>query len=271
MQHRLMTAVTMICALAVCAFPGCRAESSDFGEAESTRFKAGKYWASPFRLPLAYRLFQPDGHDQTRRYPLFLFLSSSMGRGFDNKAQIERGARVLASDAVQGIQPCFVLAPQCPPRTQWLNTSFKTMPFPNYDQDGIPESDTMKSVVKLINKLVKEFNIDPDRIYVTGDSMGSSGTWDIITRHPDLFAAAFTSSGVSDPSKAPLIAHMPIWAFHGEKDRVSDVNNTRNMVRELRRYGSDCRFTEFEGAGHGIPQVYEQPGLFPWAFSQARN
>lgn len=251
--------------LTACA-PADRKVDDDLVE----KFRAGSYRAGWFSLPLRYRLFVPAEARSGGRLPLFLFLSSSMGRGFDNRAQLERGAEVLISPRVQGLQPCFVLAPQCPPRSQWLDTSFDTLPFPNYRQDEIPESGTMKKVMGLVEKLLAEHPIDPDRIYVTGDSMGSSGTWDIITRHPHRFAAAITASGVSDPEQAVRIAHLPVWAFHGEADGVSAVQNTRNMVAALRAAGGHVRYTEFAGAGHGIPQVYDEPGLFEWVFAQRR-
>jgi predicted peptidase len=173
---------------------------------------------------------------------------------------------------VQSIQPCFVLAPQAPTKSQWLNTNFKKTPFTNYNQDEIPESDAMKMIIDVIHQLKKEFSLDADRIYVTGASMGGSGTWDIITRYPKLFAAAAPINGVSDPAKASLIAHMPIWAFHGQQDKVSAVQNTRNMIRELRKNGSACRYTEFEDLGHGIlDTVHQKTTIVKWLFSQEKQ
>jgi predicted peptidase len=89
----------------------------------------------------------------------------------------------------------------------------------------------MKKRILEIYNLEEEFNIDKDRIYVAGYFMGGSGTWDIITRYPDLFAAAVPVTGVSDPLKVQLIEHIPIWAFHDQKYIVTLVQNIRNMVR----------------------------------------
>lgn len=127
----------------------------------------------------------------------------------------------------------------------------------------------MKLIIKLIQKLAQDYPIDTNRIYVTGISMGGSGTWDIITRYPEFFAAAAPLNGVSDPSKAPLIADLPIWAFHGRQDEVSDVNNTRKMIAALKEHNSSCQYTEYPDAGHGIAgPTYANSRLFDWMFAR---
>ncbi len=225
-----------------------------------------------YKNSMPYRLFVPDDYSALNKYPLILYLHGGGGRGDDNLAQVEYGATILIGSTIQAMEKSFVLVPQCPKRAQWLNTNFKNRPFLNYQQDKIPESETMKMVIELITKLQNEFSIDPTRLYATGPSMGGSGTWDIITRYPNLFAAAVPINGVSDPSKAIQVANLPIWAFHGENDEVSDINNTRNMIRALRNLGSNCRFTEYKNEGHIIDgKVYDKNEHFLWLFKQKKN
>ena len=101
--------------------------------------------------------------------------------------------------------------------------------------------------------------------------MGGSGTWDLVTRHPGLFAAAVPITGVSDPSRAQVIAALPVWAFHGTSDEISSIDNTRAMVEALRRLGSPVRFTALVGTGHDSwTEAYASPELFPWLFAQRR-
>jgi len=251
--------------------PGC-APDRVYDEDLIARFDADVFRSDEYGHPLPYRLFVPEGYDASRSYPLILYLHSSGGIGDDNKAQIEPAVSVLVSPVVQDVEKSFVLVPQSPAGVQWVNVSFDSTPFRNYHQDDIPESDGMKMVLEVLTRLQSEYSIDPERLYVMGSSMGGSGTWDIVTRHPHTFAAAITINGVSDPDKAEVIADLPIWAFHGEKDAVSDVNNTRNMIGALRRFGSRCQYTELAGMGHGIAtRALEEPGLFPWLFSQSRT
>lgn len=127
-------------------------------------------------------------------------------------------------------------------------------------------------VLALVEDTAARFHVDRARIYVTGFSMGGSGTWDLVTRHPGTFAAAIPVSGVNDPSRAAAISDLPVWAFHGADDEVSPVENTRAMVDRLRRNGSAVRFTEVRGVGHGAAgHAYGAAETFRWLFAQRRR
>ena len=78
-------------------------------------------------------------------------------------------------------------------------------------------------------------------------------------------------TGVSDPTKAKYISNMAIWAFHGAKDGVSPVHVTKNMIAALIKYGSKCRFTEYEKLGHDvINATYNNPEVIEWLFNQKK-
>ncbi|MCP3933660.1 MAG: prolyl oligopeptidase family serine peptidase [Bacteroidetes bacterium] len=269
MKHLLKKLIVITQSLLIGSFLGC-SKQSDRSEVLE-KFKSNVYENADYAHPLPYRLYIPERYGSTKKYPLVLYLHGGGSRGKDNTSQIELGAEKLTEKKVQVIQQCFVLAPQCPKGSQWLNTIFKITPFTNVNQDKIPESDSMKMIIRIIKNLFNEFSIDQNRIYVTGPSMGGSGTWDIITRYPYIFAAAVPVNGVSDPSKAHKISHLPIWAFHGEKDSISDVNNTRKMIKALKKNGSTCKFTEYQKKGHNITSmVYRNSNLYTWLFNQER-
>lgn len=236
------------------------------------RFESGEFFGPDFTSSLLYRLYIPEQLGDVGKVPLVLYLHGGGVRGNDNVAQIEFGARTLVEFSLQSGRPFFVLAPQCPKGTQWLNTKCDNIPLQNYSQASIPESQELKMVIGLIRQLVREYPVDPGRIYVTGISMGGSGTWDIIARYPEMFAAAVPLNGVSDPASAPRIAHIPIWAFHGRTDPISDVNNTRKMVSALRQNGGSCEYTEYADFSHDIDGVtYRNSGLWDWLFVQSKN
>lgn len=221
-----------------------------------------------FRYPLPYRLFVPPGHDKSKRYPLILYLHHGGNRGDDNLAQLNEELEKLIGDEVQGIEPTVVLAPQCPTADQWVNGA-KQVPYQNYAQDKVPESDVAKLTLEVLALVRKEYGIDPARIYVTGSSMGASGTWDYITRYPGIFAAAITINGINDPSRAKVIQALPIWSFHGDKDKVSPVENTRAMVDALRKLGSPIKYTEVAGMGHdGGLVAYGDREAMRWLLAQ---
>src|SRR5262249_52824913 len=113
---------------------------------------------------------------------------------------------------------------------------------------------------------------DQKRIYVTGLSMGGYGTWDVIGRRPDLFAAAVPVCGGGDETQAATIARVPIWAFHGARDGVVKPARSWNMVAALKKAGGHPGYTEYPDVGHDswVP-TYRDPVLFQWLFAQKRK
>lgn len=99
--------------------------------------------------------------------------------------------------------------------------------------------------------------------------MGGIGTWDLISRFPDLFAAAVPVCGGGDTSTAGTIQHIPVWAFHGALDDVIHPQLSRSMVSALQKIGASPRYTEYPDLGHGIwDRVYTDPKMFRWLFDQ---
>ncbi|MCG7850909.1 MAG: prolyl oligopeptidase family serine peptidase, partial [Methanosarcinaceae archaeon] len=142
-------------------------------------------------------------------------------------------------------------------------------PDGEYSSEKLPMSRETTLVLEILDSLQEEFSIDPARLYVSGQSMGGRGTWDIILRRPNLFAAAVPVCGSGDPSEAKRIAHMPIWNFHGSEDGVVPTQGSRDMVAALKKEGSKVIYSELEGVNHGswIP-AWETKELIPWLFKQ---
>jgi predicted peptidase len=215
---------------------------------------------------LPYRLLVPPGH-HAAPVPLVLFLHGAGERGHDNLAQLVHGVAIFAEPEVRRRHPAYVVAPQCPAGQRWVEKDWSAAAHRLPPAPSLP----LQQVLALLPRLRDEFPIDPDRIYVTGLSMGGFGTWDIVVREPRLFAAAVPICGGGDESFAPSIAPLPIWAFHGELDPVVPVARSRNMIAALRRAGGDPRYTEYPGEGHSCwTRAYHEPDLLPWLFSQRR-
>jgi predicted peptidase len=130
---------------------------------------------------------------------------------------------------------------------------------------------------EILDMLLNKYSgIDADRLYVTGLSMGGYGTWEAIERWPNYFAAAAPLSGAGDPSKAALLVHEPIWAFHGALDTVVPVSGSRDMISAITQAGGHPRYTEFPNDGHDLwtsGKVYSptaDPAFFSWLFSQKK-
>jgi pimeloyl-ACP methyl ester carboxylesterase len=207
---------------------------------------------------LRYRLFRPVQYDTTKKYPLVVCLHHGGSHGTDNVKQVDgsQPAQMLYQQRTKF--PAFLFVPQCPPGTNW---------------GGIPGPLSTESLVfETIAALENEFSIDTTRRYVTGTSMGGFGSWHFISTHPEMFAAAIPICGGGDPKYAQAIASVPVWAFHGEKDRSVPVSLSRDMIEGMKKAGGDPKYTEFAGAGHNIwDSVKATPDVMDWLFEQRRN
>jgi predicted peptidase len=221
---------------------------------------------------LLYRLLKPEGYDSagTTAYPLVIFLHGAGERGNDNELQLAEGVKEFAKPKMRKKHPCFVIAPQCP-----LNKSWGKIEKPGGHLALMRAKEPTEStglVIELMDALPKEFRIDPKRIYVTGLSMGGFGTWDLLARYPDRFAAAVPICGGGMEETAPSFARVPIWVFHGAIDPDVEVELSRRMVEALRKAGGKPGFTEYPDVGHECwEQTYRNPDVQDWLFAQKKK
>src|ERR1700687_2036352 len=129
-----------------------------------------------------YRLFVPTGYSPEQKYPLILWLHGGEGRGSDTLQQIvhtnQKGAHVWSAPEIQLKFPAFVLAPQCPIGENWS------------DPDLNEPSKALELSLQILTGIQKEFSIDPDRVYVVGQSMGGLGVYSLLQLYPEKWAAA---------------------------------------------------------------------------------
>lgn len=202
------------------------------------------------------------------KLPLVVFLHGSGERGFDNEAPLRNGLTAFVEPAQWQKNPCFILAPQCPADGRWSGSD-------RFNVNQFRETPTapMKLLISLIEKTIRENPaIDPDRIYLTGLSMGGSGVWDLLARRPELFAAALPLCGGGDPALADRMKNIPIWVFHGRRDDTVPTRYSRQMVEALMRVQAPVQYTEYETLGHAIWQeTYYNPLVTAWLFQHKRK
>lgn len=218
---------------------------------------------------LNYRQLWPDAN-ALRKYPLVIFLHGSGEKGTDNEAQLKWGVLNFADAKVMQAHPAIVIAPQCPPNMGWAN-------FINDKTTGQPRmqpqpSKQMQLLYELIQKIKATLPVDTNRIYITGLSMGGHGTYDLIERYPDLFAAAVPVCGSGDTSKAASIAHIPIWIFHGAEDPVVSPLRSLDMLTALTNAGAHPGFTQYPETGHfSWIAAYSDSQMLEWMFRQSKK
>jgi predicted peptidase len=203
----------------------------------------------------AYCLYIPREYDPQKAWPLIVALHGSGERGEDGLLQTEVGiGRAIRRHADRF--PCLVLMPQCAVKTHWRTAWAKS-------KDEIAAE---------ISQTCKEFNVDPDRTYLTGLSMGGVGTWTYGAENVDAFAALMPICGGGDPKHAQKLARIPIWAFHGAEDSTVPPQESRQMVEAIKAAGGNVKYTEYEKVNHNSwDQTYDDPDTIKWLLSQKRN
>ena len=213
---------------------------------------------------LKYRQLVSDYAIDTK-YPLVIFLHGSGERGNDNEAQLKWGVKNFATSENMKLHPSIVIAPQCPKNTGWGNFSREGMSL------LAEPTKTMKLLRELITKAIEELPVDTNRIYITGLSMGGFGTFDAVSRYPDLFAAAVPVCGGGDTIKAESIAHIPMWIFHGAKDGAVNAVLSLNMLNALTKAGAHPGFTQYPEVGHfSWIAAYSDTMMMEWLFNQRK-
>jgi predicted peptidase len=208
---------------------------------------------------MRYLVFKPKESPVETNFPLVLSLhGGGPRRKFEHLLEpyapgFAYGLGRLVSNDTQTNHPCFVVAPWSGERG-W-------------------DIENLRLVLGIIASLQKQYPIDTNRIYVTGQSMGGWGTWSIITKRPDLFAAAIPICGGGEPADAPRVKGMPIWAFHGSADGVVSVEYTRDMIAGLRRVNANPIYWEYKDSTHAdtAERAYCEPELMEWMFQQTKR
>ncbi len=236
-----------------------------FSFSQAALFSYEKYISSKGDT-LKYRQLFPDA-DTMRRYPLVIFLHGAGERGNDNEAQLKWGVQNFASDQNMKLHPAFVIAPQCPLNIGWSNFANRTKPADLSLQAAA--SKPMELLMELIHQFIRKYPVDSNRIYITGLSMGGYGTFDALERYPNLFAAAVPVCGGGDLSKASVIAHIPIWIFHGSEDPAVNPIFSLNMAEALNKAGAHPGLTIYPETGHfSWIAAYSDPMMMEWLFRQ---
>jgi predicted peptidase len=226
---------------------------------EPTHLTTGRFhYETRVEADLGYLISLPKDYakDSTKRWPLVLFLHGAGERGTNLQAVAVHGPPKFAQAGRD--LPFILVSPQCPPNTRW--------------QDQV--------LLGLLDQVTASHRVDTNRVYLTGLSMGGYGTWSLGLKYPQRFAALAPICGggqlidvlLADNRRAEL-QQMPIWAFHGVKDNVVPVSESRQMVKGLQDKGSQVvKLTEYPEAGHDSwTAAYDHPEFFTWLLAQTRE
>ncbi len=213
--------------------------------------------AERFETPvtLDYLLYVPADHDAAGDpVPMLLFLHGAGERGADVELLKLHGPPKLIASGQEF--PAIVISPQVPEGDWW---TYRT-----------------NDLLALLDDIIGRYNVDEDRVYVTGLSMGGYGTWALLQAAPERFAAAIPICGGGNDMLAGYtrgLRELPIWVFHGDADTVVPVQESIDMVEAIRaRGGERIELTTYPGVDHDSwTQTYDNAAVWEWLWSQRRD
>ena len=231
-------------------------------------------------INMNYWIHAPEDYME-KSYPMLVYFHGHGGGG-TKMGNIENNTGIiyqLLTEYNLENNPCIIVAPQTPQaggvgdESKWVNLGDSW--YHDYrDMDTNPRTKNLTTAYNIIEYVEDNYNVDSDRLYVTGLSMGGMATWDLGTRNPDKFAAIAPVCGVGDYKKAAILSDMPIRTFHGTMDDIVPVNATRSMYNALAEYGN-ITYTEYPDEMHeswnvayGKDNVQD---LIDWMFNQSKN
>jgi len=197
-----------------------------------------------------YQVYVPTNYDKSKSFPLIIALH---GMGGDENSYFQAYAQ--GAFKTEAEKHGYIVA--CPkgrkPASMYLG-------------------DADKDVMDVLAEMRRDYNIDPDRIYLTGHSMGGYGTWSVAMSHPEVFAAlAPISGGSSTPAGLPKIAHIPQLVVHGDTDPTVPVERSRVMVEAGKKLGAEIKYIEVPGGDHGSVVAPNFPAVFDWFDTHKRK
>jgi predicted peptidase len=217
-----------------------------------------------------YQVYVPADWSKDKKWPVILFLHGAGERGDDGLMQTDVGIGTAIRRYRERF-PSIVVLPQCRKNAWWTEPGMEAQ------------------ALKALEQTLKEFNGDPQRVYLTGLSMGGYGTWSLAAKYPGKFAALVaicggirapasvraTGAAPAEPAGDPYaaaaqkIGRTPVWVFHGEADPVVPVTESRKMVEALKAAGGNVRYSEYPEVKHNSwDKAYAEPELLPWLLAQ---
>lgn len=213
------------------------------------------YYDAEQKLTIRCRFSKAKSEDKR---PLLLYLHGAGSFGEDNIKQLAEYLTV----GIKVKNDCHILLPQF---SGSLRNDVKDII--NY----------VKSLKNLIESLGKIYNIDKDRIYITGISFGGECVWYSIYENPDYYAAAIPLMGnmphaYSDYFELKNFADANIWAAHATDDKVVSIDDDLYLYEKIKEIGRNIRLSKYENGGHSIiRKFYKNENWQDWLFAQRKK
>ena len=204
---------------------------------------------NPKNVDYQYLSYTPTDYitDTLKLWPLIIYLHGGSDRGTDLNKLYSQG---IPDQIHRGREfPFVIISPQCPEHIRWSTDNW----FENFYSD-----------------IISKYRIDTNRVYLTGMSLGGSGTWYLAAKYPDIFTAIAPMSGFTShmdfiDNNIDKLTNISIWAFHGKTDNVVPFEETERIIKKLEGINRNILFTIEPEIGHWINWlVYPNQELYDW-------
>ncbi len=210
-----------------------------------------KQWQTDKHFPFYYIEYLPKDFDSKKKYPLVLFLHGAGERVHDPDIAMRHGYMKYVREQGKDY-PFIFLAPQCPDHKYWGCYT--------------------ESLLAFLDDMLEQLPIDPDRVYLTGLSMGGTGTWMLAMARPEAFAAILPVCGSGIYWNAFEIAHIPTYIVHGDCDTAVPIQESIQMLSAINRQGGHAQIKICYGVEHNAwDYAYNDDAILDWMLSQRRG
>lgn len=266
MKNRMRLVVGLLTAMTLLVTSGVMAQSKD-------EFKKEQFISK--NDTLNYRILFPENFSEEEKYPVVLVLHGAGERGDDNESQLVHGSDLFLDSENRKDYPAIVIFPQAPKEDYWAKVEVKrdTMPYQFDFKNTEAPTKSLDLVMKMMDSVVAQDFVNKDKVYVGGLSMGGMGTYEIIYKKPEMFAAAFAICGGANPEIAKDYPKgFNIWIFHGEKDDLVPPRLSKAMARSINHHGGNAKVSLYPEDNHNSwDSAFSEPYLLEWLFSHNRN
>ncbi len=205
-------------------------------------------WEQDKYFNFGYVKYLPKDYDEGKKYPLVIFLHGAGERGEDLDHAMRHGYMKYVREEGKEY-PFIFVAPQCPADKYWGCYTESLLAFIDYVTETLP--------------------VDTDRIYLTGLSMGGTGTWMLAMADTNRFAAIAPICGSGIVWNGGCLAKLPIFIYHGDCDDIVPITESIGMLRAVNKNGGKAQMKICYGVGHNAwDYAYTDDSLLEWLLSQ---
>jgi predicted esterase len=206
-----------------------------------------------------YVVFVPAGYRADKPSPAILYLHGAGERGTDNRFTLTAGLPPFVQARAKTF-PFVVVIPQCESAEARILEAWQA-----HSPDG-------QRALRILDDAQKHFNIDPKRIVLSGWSMGAYGAWSLGMAEPQRWSAIVPLAGGGDVGKIAALKDVPVWAFHGGKDKLIKTEQDARMVDALKAAGGTATLTELPDVGHYLcDAVYGNHAVVQWMLDPGKS